>query len=112
MRKGDGSGGLAYEYNGWQVGSAALSYNSLSFDVPTPSTVPVNYTEIIEETEPGIKGRVQVAFRKTKAFGKQAGKVLGSLAEMPEQHQRILPDPAGEVYLVKREDRMADRLDQ
>lgn len=78
VRKGDGSGGLAYEYNGWQVGSAALSYNSLSFDVPTPSTVPVNYTEIIEETEPGIKGRVQVAFRKTKAFGKQAGKVLGS----------------------------------
>ena len=101
VRKGDGSGGLAYEYNGWQVGSAALSYNSLSFDVPTPSTVPVNYTEIIEETEPGIKGRAQVAFRKTKAFGKQGRKGSGQFGRMPEQHQRILPDPSGEVTWLK-----------
>ena len=43
-RKGDGSGGLIYSYNGWQVGNTSLSYNSFSFDVPTPSTVPVNYT--------------------------------------------------------------------
>ena len=80
-RKGDGSGGLTYSYNGWQVGSASLSYNSLSFEVPVPSTVPVNYTEIIEETEPGIKGMAQTALRKTKktlsSFGKTAGNAAG-----------------------------------
>ena len=80
-RKGDGSGGLTYSYNGWQVGSASLSYNSLSFEVPVPSTVPVNYTEIIEETEPGIRGMAQTALRKTKktlsSFGKTAGNAAG-----------------------------------
>lgn len=65
---------MIYSYNGWQVGNTSLSYNSFSFDVPTPSTVPVNYTEIIEETEPGVKGMVQMAVRKTTAFGKTAGK--------------------------------------
>lgn len=89
-RKGDGLGGLIYSYNGWQVGSADLSYSSLSFEVPTPSTVPVNYTEIIEETEPGIKGMAQVAFRKTKAglttFGKNAGKAIGEFFRtLPEK---------------------------
>ena len=89
-RRGDGLGGLIYSYNGWQVGSADLSYSSLSFEVPTPSTVPVNYTEIIEETEPGIKGMAQVAFRKTKAglttFGKNAGKAIGEFFKtLPEK---------------------------
>lgn len=85
-RKGDGSGGLTYSYNGWQVGSTSLSYNSLSFEVPTPSTVPVNYTEIIEETEPGVKGMVQVAVRKTTAFGKTAGKAIGEFFRtLPEK---------------------------
>ncbi len=85
-RKGDGSGGLIYSYNGWQVGNTSLSYNSFSFDVPTPSTVPVNYTEIIEETEPGVKGMVQMAVRKTTAFGKTAGKAIGEFFRtLPEK---------------------------
>ena len=89
-RKGDGSGGLTYSYNGWQVGSASLSYNSLSFEVPVPSTVPVNYTEIIEETEPGIRGMAQTALRKTKktlsSFGKTAGNAAGNFFKtLPEK---------------------------
>lgn len=85
-RKGNGSGGLIYSYNGWQVGNTSLSYNSFSFDVPTPSTVPVNYTEIIEETEPGVKGMVQMAVRKTTAFGKTAGKAIGEFFRtLPEK---------------------------
>ena len=85
-RKGNGSGGLIYSYNGWQVGNPSLSYNSFSFDVPTPSTVPVNYTEIIEETEPGVKGMVQMAVRKTTAFGKTAGKAIGEFFRtLPEK---------------------------
>mgnify|MGYP002606113394 FL=1 len=85
-RKGNGSGGLIYSYNGWQVGNTSLSYNSFSFDVPTPSTVPVNYTEIIEETEPGVKGMVQMAVRKTTAFGKTAGKIIGEFFRtLPEK---------------------------
>ena len=85
-RKGNGSGGLIYSYNGWQVGNTSLSYNSFSFDVPTPSTVPVSYTEIIEETEPGVKGMVQMAVRKTTAFGKTAGKAIGEFFRtLPEK---------------------------
>lgn len=85
-RKGNGSGGLIYSYNGWQVGNTSLSYNSFSFDVSTPSTVPVNYTEIIEETEPGVKGMVQMAVRKTTAFGKTAGKAIGEFFRtLPEK---------------------------
>ena len=84
-RKGDGSGGLVYSYNGWQVGSADLSYNSLSFEVPTPSKVSVSCTETIEETEPGIKGMTQAAFRKTKAgltaLGENIGEFFGSFPE-------------------------------
>lgn len=77
---------MIYSYNGWQVGNTSLSYNSFSFDVPTPSTVPVNYTEIIEETEPGVKGMVQMAVRKTTAFGKTAGKAIGEFFRtLPEK---------------------------
>lgn len=68
------------------MGNTSLSYNSFSFDVPTPSTVPVNYTEIIEETEPGVKGMVQMAVRKTTAFGKIAGKAIGEFFRtLPEK---------------------------
>lgn len=76
VRTSDGAGGLNYTYNGWNVGNVKLSFSPLTYQVPTPSTVPLTYTEIIEETEPGIKGVAQVAFRKTKAFGKTAGKEI------------------------------------
>ena len=64
-RKGDGSGGLIYSYNGWQVGNTSLSYNSFSF---------------------GVKGMVQMAVRKTTAFGKTAGKAIGEFFRtLPEK---------------------------
>ena len=81
QKSGDGNGGLTYTYNGWQVGKADLSFSSLNFEVPTPKTVPLTYSEIQEETEPGVKGVIQVAVRKTKSFGKTAGKEIQKFME-------------------------------
>lgn len=90
VRSTDENGVLNYAFNGWNVGSTQLSVSSLNFEVPTPKTVALTYTEIVEETEPGIKGVIQVAYRGTKSLGKNVMAAASDLAEkIPEAASNV-----------------------
>lgn len=81
-KSNNGKGGIDFKYNGWKVGNINITLSPLSYEVPTPKRVPLTYTEIIEETEPGVKGVMQVAVRNTKTYGKKAGEMIVKYAKI------------------------------